>query len=156
MKRIRIVLAALLAASAASAAGTSLTAYGTYWDADAKVGRGEGAGLRLKKTFLGFGAVEARGGYVRFDDIKTDMIPVDVSINARLPFMISPYAGIGAGYYFLDSDTGNRDNLSGTFAQLGVEATFLWVGAMAEIRYYDLEDDFFDGPAYNIGLLLKW
>lgn len=152
MKKTAFALATLVLACSAIA-HTSLTAYGTYWDADAT---GKGAGLRLKKTFLGFGAVEARGGYVNFDDIKTDMIPLDVSINARLPFMISPYAGIGAGYYFLDSDIGGSDNTTGYFAQLGVEATFIWIGAMAEVRYYDLEDDFFDGPSYNIGLLVKW
>jgi len=152
MKKTTIALTTLLIACSAIA-DTSLTAYGTYWDADAT---GKGAGVRLKKTFLGFAAVEARGGYVNFDDIKTDMIPLDVSINARLPFMISPYIGVGAGYYFLDSDVGDWDNQSGQFAQVGVEATLVWFGAMAEVRYYDLEGDFFDGPSYNIGLLLKW
>ncbi|MDZ8119550.1 hypothetical protein [Pontiella agarivorans] len=152
MKKLLLLCTALIAAGCALA-DTSLSAYGTYWEADSS---GQGAGLRLKKTFLGFGAVEARGGYVNFDDIETDMIPLDASINVRLPFMISPYAGVGAGYYFMDSDAGGMDDTSGVFAQIGVEATFLWIGALAEVRYYDLEENYFDGPSYNIGLLLKW
>ena len=152
----KIVLILLIATgllAGRSRADTSLTAYGTHWDADSK---GTGAGLRLKKTFLGFGAVEARGGYVVFDDIKTDMVPLDVSINIRLPFLISPYAGVGLGYYLLDSDHKTFDNSSGYFAQVGVEVTFLVVGIMAELRYHDMEESYFDGPSFNAGILLKW
>ncbi|QBG47898.1 hypothetical protein EGM51_11010 [Verrucomicrobia bacterium S94] len=152
MKKFLLLGAALLTAGYVLA-DTSLSAYGTYWEADSS---GLGAGLRLKKTILGFGAVEARGGYVNFDNIETDMIPLDASINVRLPFMISPYAGVGAGYYFLDSDSGGIDDTSGVFAQIGVEATLIWFGALAEIRYYDLNENYFDGPTYNVGLLLKW
>jgi hypothetical protein len=152
------MILALLAASASLLittvhADTSVTAYGTYWDADDS---GKGAGLRLKKTFLGFGAVEGRGGYVNFNSTKTDVYPLDISINARLPFMVSPYAGIGAAYAILDSDLADLDNKSGYFGQLGVEATFAWIGAMAELRYYDMEGSYLDGTAVNIGILFKW
>ncbi len=152
MKKLLLFISTLLIAGYALA-DTSLSAYGTYWDAETE---GTGAGLRLKKTFLGFGAIEGRGGYVRFDDIKTDMIPLDISLNVRLPFMISPYAGVGAGYYFLDAEAGNLDDSSGLFAQVGIEATLVWFGALAEVRYYDLEENYFDGASYNIGLMLKW
>ena len=134
-------------------ADTSLTAYGTYWDAEDS---GKGGGLRLKKTFLGFGAVEGRGGYVSFSETNTEVVPLDISINARLPFMISPYAGVGAGYYFIDSDVPGSDNASGYFGQIGVEATFIWIGAMAELRYYEIEGSYLDGTAVNVGLLFKW
>lgn len=154
MKRTVLALfSTMVIMTCSSLAHTSVTAYGTYWDADST---GTGAGLRVKKTFLGFGAAEVRGGYVQFDDIKTDMIPLDVSINARLPFFISPYVGVGAGYYFLDSDLPGFDNSTGLFTQLGVEATFLLVGVMAEIRYSDLDGTYFDGASYNVGVLLKW
>jgi hypothetical protein len=143
-----IVLAAGLAQ-----ADTSLTAYGSYWDADTS---GTGAGLQLKKTFLAFGAVELSGGYVDFNDINTEMIPLEVAINARLPFFISPYAGVGAGYYIFNTDISGLDDNPGTFAQLGIEATFLMVGLMAEVRYNDLDGTYFDGTSYNAGILLKW
>ncbi|MEI6892031.1 MAG: hypothetical protein V5783_07665 [Pontiella sp.] len=147
-----LLVATVLLAGSASA-DTSLTAYGTLWDAD---DRGTGAGLRLKKTFLGFAAAEARGGYIHFDDIKTDMVPLDISINARLPFMISPYAGVGVGYYLFDSNETDFDSAVGYFAQVGVEATFLMMGIMAEIRYHDMEESYFDGASFNAGILFKW
>jgi hypothetical protein len=148
-----LILSAVLSAASTLRADTSLTAYGTYWEGD---DTGKGAGLRLKKTFLGFGAVEGRGGYVEFSDTNTEIYPLDVSINVRLPFMISPYAGIGTGYYYADSDLPGQDSISGYFGQLGVEATLLWFGAMAEVRFHDMEGSYFDGTSVNVGLLLKW
>lgn len=153
MKPWITTLAALVLTSWIANADTSLTAYGTYWDADSS---GKGAGLRLKQTFLGFGAVDGRAGYINYDSIKTDMVPLELSINARLPFMISPYVGVGGGYYALKSDLPGFDNGTGVFGQLGVEATFIWIGAMAEVRWHDLEKDYFDGTSYNAGLLIKW
>ena len=152
MKRICLTLAATLVAAALHA-DTSLTGYGTWWDGDEE---GYGAGLRLKRTFLAFGAVEARGGMVAFDDSDTDMYPLDVSVNVRLPFIVSPYAGVGAGYYFFDSPLDGLDDGSGIFGQVGVEFTFLVVGAMAEVRYHDAEADYLDGTSVNVGLLVKW
>lgn len=134
-------------------AGTSLTAYGTYWDGQ---DAGKGGGLRLKKTVLGFGAVEGRGGYVSFDQTNTEVVPLDVSLNLRLPFMISPYAGIGAGFFLTSSDRADLDNTSAYFGQIGVEATFIWIGAMAEVRWYDTGESYLDGSVFNLGLLLKW
>jgi hypothetical protein len=84
------------------------------------------------------------------------MIPLEVAVNARLPFFISPYAGVGAGYYVFNTDIAGLDDNPGYFAQLGIEATFLWFGAMAEVRYNDLDGTYFDGTSYNLGLLLKW
>lgn len=154
MRRYAIITLFIVAITAIAAhADNSLTLYGTYWDADDS---GKGAGLRYKKTFLGFGAVDGRAGYVDFNSIETEMVPLELSINARLPFMISPYIGVGGGYYLLDSKLGAVDNSGGYFAQLGVEATFLWIGAMAEIRYHDLEENYFDGTSFNAGLLIKW
>ena len=101
-------------------------------------------------------AVEGRGGYVEFSDTNTEVVPLDVSLNLRLPFFISPYAGVGAGYYLIDSDLPNADDESGYFAQLGVEVTFIWIGAMAEIRWHDIEGSYLDGTSANIGLLIKW
>ncbi len=156
-KKTLALFAVLLSAgflTSTSIADTSVTAYGTYWDGEDP---GKGAGLRLKKTILGFGAIEGRGGYVTFDDTKTDIIPLDFSLNLRLPFMISPYAGIGASYNITQSDTPSLDtNTTGYFGQIGVEATFLLVGAMAEIRWNDVEGSYFDGTSLNLGLLVKW
>ena len=152
MKRL-LVSMVLFATVCGVHADTAITAYGVYWDGDDS---GRGAGLRYRQTFMAFLAAEARTGYVEFTDTNTEVIPTEVSVIARLPFMVSPYAGVGSGYYFVESDIAGLDDFSGGFIQLGVEATFLWIGAMAEIRYYEMEESYLDGPAYNVGLLLKW
>ncbi|MEE9369765.1 MAG: hypothetical protein V3V05_13025 [Pontiella sp.] len=153
MKTQLIALLALITACMVANADTSLTAYGTYWEGD---DTGNGVGLRLKKTILGFGAIEGRGGQVKFDDTDTDVIPLDLSLNVRLPFMISPYAGVGAGYYLIDSKIPNLENVSGYFGQIGMEATFVWIGVMAEIRWHDIEGSYLDGTSFNLGVLVKW
>ncbi len=153
MKKNIVSLLILTSISLIAQADTSVTAYRTYWDGE---DIGKGGGLRLKKTFLAFAAVEARTGYVDFTDTDTQVIPAEASLNLRLPFLISPYIGAGAGYYFIDSNLPNADDQSGYFAQLGVEVTFIWIGAMAEIRWHDIEDSYLDGTSANVGLLIKW
>lgn len=155
MKRSRwlVVMSLLISMVGCAFADTAISVYGTYWDGDDS---GRGVGVRVKKTFLAFLVAEGRTGYYEFTGSDTELVPVDVAVSARLPFMISPYAGIGTGYYFASSDTYNLDNFAGGFVQVGVEATFVWIGALAEVRYYEMEEDAFDGPAYNIGLMLKF
>lgn len=152
---MRLVFWATLLCALGSFADASLTAYGTYWSSDAS---GSGGGLRLKKTFLGFGAWDVRGGAVDFDDEEVVMLPLEASVNVRMPFIISPYVGVGAGYYILESGTSQLhvDNAAGPFAQLGVEATLLWFGAMAEVRFHEPGADLVDGTSFNLGVLLKW
>ncbi len=152
LKSVFAVTAAALIALPAWA-DTSLTAFGTYWSADDP---GTGGGLRIKQTFLGFGAVEVRGGYVNFDELNMGYVPLDAALNLRLPFMISPYAGIGAEYIYADTDDSAIKDVSGYFGQVGVEATFLWVGIMAEIRYHEIEASFLDGVSVSAGVLIKW
>ncbi len=148
-----LYLGLLFVAAGCVHADTSITAYGIYWDGDDP---GRGAGVRVRKTFLAFMGVEGRTGYVEFNNTKTELIPAEVSVIGRLPFVISPYAGVGAGYYFVNSELPGLDNSSGGFAQLGVEASLLWFGAMAEIRYYEMEEKYWNGTAYNVGLFLKF
>ncbi len=136
-------------------ADTSLTGYASYWDTD-KAGEGDGYGARLKTTFLAFGSVELRGAAVDMDDKVTTLYPVDLSVNVRIPFLISPYAGVGAGYTFVDSVRPTYDDMNTLYAHLGVEVTFIWFGVMAEVRAVDAEDNNFDGVSGNIGVLFKW
>lgn len=142
----------LLAGNAKAVGKTTLTAYGTYWDQ--KTDPAYGAGLRLSKSLIDILYVDARGGYVKTDDTQTEMIPLEASLNIGLPGMITPYAGLGAGYYFVDSKV--ADDVGGYFAQLGVEFIFTKIGALAELRYLDLEGSQFDGVALNVGVLWKF
>ena len=136
-------------------ADSSLTGYVSYWDTD-KAGEGDGYGVRLKTTFLAFGSIEARGGVVELDDKVTTLYPVDLSINLRIPFIISPYVGVGAGYTFVDSVRPTYNDMNTLYAHLGVEVTFVWFGVMAEVRAVDAEDNDFDGVSGNVGVLIKW
>lgn len=148
-----LCVALLLAGAGGAYADTDITAYGIYWDGDDP---GRGAGLRVRKSILAFMAVEGRTGYVDFRSSKTKVIPAEVSVVGRLPTFISPYAGLGTGYYFVDSNVPGMDNFGGGFVQLGIEASILWFGAMAEVRYYEMSESAYNGAAYNVGLFLQF
>ena len=148
-----LYLSVLCAMVGVAHAGTDLAVYGVYWDGDDP---GTGAGLRVRKTILAFLAVEGRTGYVDFSDSGTKIIPAEVSVVGRLPTFISPYAGLGTGYYFVDSDVSGVNDFGGGFVQLGIDANILWFGAMAEIRYYEMEESAWSGAAYNLGLFLQF
>lgn len=148
-----VCLLVLFVAAGGAYTDTTITAYGIYWDGDDP---GRGAGLRVRKTVMAFLAAEGRTGYVEFTDSNAEVIPLEASIVARMPFVISPYAGVGVGHYLVDSDLSGVDDFSGGFAQLGVEASILWLGAMAEVRYYEMEESYLDGAVYSVGLILKF
>jgi hypothetical protein len=82
------------------------------------------------------------------------MVPLEVAFNIGLPGPISPYAGVGVGYYLIDNPV--IDDASGYFGQIGIEFTIVKIGAMAELRYLDLEGTYFDDLALNVGILLKF
>lgn len=144
--------ACLVAGNALGLGSNGLTAYGTYWDG---VEPGYGLGLKYSKSLLDIVSVDGRGGYIMFDDLAdTSMIPLEVAFNLGFPGPISPYAGVGVGYYLIDNPT--IDDASGYFGQIGIEFTIVKIGAMAELRYLDLEGSYFDDLSVNIGILLKF
>ncbi|WFB36882.1 hypothetical protein P3T73_03785 [Kiritimatiellota bacterium B12222] len=136
-------------------ADSSLSAYASYMNTDS-AGEGSGYGGRLKSTFLSVGSIEIHGGNVEMDDSDTTLYPFDISLNLRLPFMISPYAGVGVGYTLVDSTRPSYEDMKTLYAQLGLEITFVWFGLMAEVRAQDAENNDFDGVTGNIGIMLKW
>ena len=156
MKKMLIIL---LAAACCGIAGrvqavgnNSLTLYGTYWDTE---NAGYGLGLKYGKSLLDIVSVDGRGGYVVFDDAAdTTMVPLEVALNLAFPGPISPYAGVGLGYYFIDNPV--LDNAAGYFGQVGLELTVFKIGAMAELRYMDLEENYFDELSLNIGVLWRF
>jgi hypothetical protein len=141
----------LLAGNARAIGKTGITAYGTYWNGD---DTGYGYGIKGTKSLLDILFADARIGYINFEDSNTELIPLEASINVGLPGMITPYAGVGVGYYFVDGPRG--DNAAGYFGQIGVEVSIAMAGVFAELRYHDLEEDAFDGPSASIGILLKF
>lgn len=156
MRTLLLSLTCFFLCVTSAPAASSLAAYGSYWDAKDD---GNGIGIRYRQTFAGFVGVEGRGGYVEFDDTDTKAYPLDASVNLRLPFMISPYFGVGLGYLPVSSSVPSFDNETGSFAQLGIEVSIVWIGAMAEVRWHDISGktgDYLDGNSYQLGVFLKW
>jgi len=145
------VLTGFLACTAHAVIGGSTTLYGTYWNGDET---GYGAGLRLNKSLLDMLYIDGRGGYVEFDQGEVKMIPLEAALNLYFPGPVSPFIGAGAGYYIIDNSS--LDNRGGYFGQAGLEIKVWVIGAMAELRYMDLEDDYFDGLSINVGIVLDF
>ena len=154
-KTIAMLLATvtcLIAGNALAIGSNGITAYGTYWDGEEP---GYGLGLKYSKSLIDIVSVDGRGGYIMFDDlVDTTMVPLEVAFNIGLPGPISPYAGVGVGYYLIDHPV--VDDASGYFGQIGIEFTIVKIGAMAELRYLDLEGTYFDDLALNVGILFKF
>ena len=156
MRRIRnaclVGTCCLMFAAEAALGGSSLALYGTYWDTKDP---GYGAGLKYKLSLIDLVSVDGRGGYIRFDDGNdSGMVPLEVAFNLGLPGPISPYAGVGLGYYF--TDIPSVDDASGYFGQVGLEFTIVKIGAMIELRYMDLEEDYLDELSLNAGLVWQF
>jgi hypothetical protein len=165
MKWIIVVAVILLMGfgSVVSAGETSLAGYATYWNGTSDSGDnvdGFGGGIKLRKKLLSFFAADIRGGYVNFSDLDTAVVPVEATIMVGIPFLLEPYAGIGAGYYIVDSDS-DYENGIGTFGVVGVQFNLFVVGAMAELRYNKVDvslndENLMDGLSANVGLMIKW
>jgi outer membrane protein with beta-barrel domain len=120
------VLALLAGLAGRPASASDFTLYGAYQDTkDADQGFGVGGKLR-------FGIVDLRATY--FDDVTTDtgrndfelrMTPLEAGLAFKFASndTVSPYAGGGAGYYFLKTNRGNVDDEVGYYAVLGTDIT---------------------------------
>lgn len=142
-----------LAAGSVYALGSNgVTLYGTYWDGE---NAGYGAGLKYSKSLIDIVSVDGRAGYLAFDDaVDTTMIPLEIAFNIGFPGPVTPYAGVGIGYYLIDNP--QADDAAGYFGQVGLELTLFKIGVMAELRYMDLEEDYFDDLSLNAGIVLKF
>jgi len=143
--------------TASFAGETSLAGYATYLDGGENGGNdGVGFGVKVRQKFLGFFSADIRGGYMDFNDLDSSVIPIEGTVMIGIPFIIEPYAGLGAGYYFVDTDIPSYEDGSGVYALLGAQLNLWVVGAFAEIRYTEAELDLMDGVSVNLGLMVKW
>ena len=131
---------------------TSVAGYLTYWDGSVD---GVGGGVKLRKKFLAFFSADVRASYVDFSNADTSVIPVEATLMVGIPFLVEPYAGVGASYYFVDSDIG-IDNATGVYGVIGLQLNLWVVGALAELRWNETEEDLMDGMSANLGLMVKW
>ena len=151
MKRhIAAIILFTLSLGIATVQADSIGLYGTYWDGDLK-DEGDGIGVKIKKDY-GIFAGDLRLSKVDFEE--ADIIPIEATLLLRVPFIIQPYAGLGAGYYYADSD--ELKSGFGWYGAAGLEIHVLMLGVFGEIRQVYLEEDRLDGPVGQLGLLLNW
>ena len=144
---------ALLAIGFSTSAQAGFSAYGSYWNSDQE---GFGAGVKYEKRFLAdFVAADVSAGYIDFSSEDTQVIPLETSLTLRIPFFIEPYAGLGVGYYPIESDNDYQSS-TGYFGVVGIQATILGIGALAEYRYLDAKEEFLDGNTFNLGLTISF
>jgi len=157
---VMVAMAALVwvgVQSISYAGETSLTGFATYWDSSENGGNeGVGGGVKLRQKFLGFFSADVRASYIDFTDINTTVVPLEATLMVGIPFVIEPYAGLGASYYLFDSDISTIEDGAGVYGVLGLQLNLWIVGAMAEIRYTEAEENLMDGMSANLGLMIKW
>ena len=137
MKKITMVMMALLLASGSAWATDNIAVFGSYWntkDLDWGGGGGLKLGIPLGSPDRTPVALEFRGAYYRdlskgrFDDqagfnLKIRDIPVEAGLRLDLAprAPLNLYLGAGGSYHFLDSNVGNLSNEVGYYGLIGLE-----------------------------------
>lgn len=129
----------------ARAENMSLGAFGTYHKFD-DWGENWGAGAKWRLDFAKYLGVDVRGSWIRLEDLRADLVPVEVTLLAQLPLPdgVTPYIGIGGGYYFFLGDESAAEDNAGFYPLVGVELAFgessNW-SMFVEARWLFLETD---------------
>jgi outer membrane protein W len=176
MKKCVLTLFTLCVASVISshAIKFDVAPYGSYVDAG-DLSHSYGGGAKAKLAILDFLAVDARASYLRTDVGKVDMVPLEATAIFQIRLLketLTPYAGIGVGYYMFASGDVDLKNDVGFYPMLGLEfrpTKSKKFGIFAEVRYLFLEsdlDDFspdirgssadMDGVGVNVGVLFRF
>lgn len=166
------IIAAVLLAAATCTQAAKIGGYAAYLDGN-DLGDGAGAGVMVRfGMFDDVLSLDARGSYLSFDHLS--MIPLEVALRLRAPIgPLGAFAGVGAGYYYLDPDKGPSDDNIGAFPFVGLD---FGLGDRAvlfgEVRWLYLETDIdtatdaaknigsgdadVDGLGVNIGFMFKF
>lgn len=120
-----------------------------------------GAGFQPVDWF----SADLRAGYLRADDESLDIIPIEAVAMFRAFNLdtVEPYAGIGVGYYFMDSDDISTDDSQAVFPLVGMDLRLpeTKLRIFGEVRYMFFDDDIsddidssMDGLGANLGV--RW
>ncbi len=168
----------LLAAAAAALVGCShgrgaeVGIFGTGLDSK-DLGEGFGGGVKVELNPLDRVSMDARVGYVNFDDTEVELIPLEVAGLVNFPMLgerIVPYAGGGVGFYHFDGNGAELDDNVGFFPLVGLEVGLQRISILAEARWLFLQTDVdaskaeltgiteanIDGLGINIGALYRF
>lgn len=175
-KGVALVLCAavLAVAGAGCSTGSGLECglFGSYLDSD-DLGKGYGGGAKVEFNPIDVVSVDARASYIRFDDTRIDMIPLEAAALLNFPILfehIVPYLGAGVGYYVFEGSGADLDNEVGYFPLAGLEIGLHTLSLLAEARWLFLETDVEDGKGrlehatkadvdglgVNLGLLFRF
>jgi len=143
MKKLLLTVAFIsvgLLSAKAQLAGLEFGGYGSYWKPK-DLDKGYGGGAVVRAQLFGFLGADARVGYFQFDNPTVDMIPIEATALLRFPFpLVSPFAGIGAGYYQFSGEKGfSLDDEAGWFGTAGLDVTLGDLRVFFEWRYQFLE-----------------
>jgi hypothetical protein len=178
MKRLLISLAVLCLSATVATADSGWGFFGSYWspsDGEASFGPG------LQLSFETIPGVQFNLRLSYFDDVmdkddgpELEVIPVEAGLGLVAPIVdrLNAYGGIGAGYYFMDSDADVDDEVGffvhgglsydvardkkvygGSRASLFVEAMYRSVTADDAAYSGDVD---LDGLVLNGGLMVRW
>lgn len=147
------IIAAVMIAATPCTQAAKVGGYVAYLDGN-DWGDGTGAGVMVRFGSLdSVLSMDVRGSYVSFDHLS--MIPLEVALRLRIPAgPLGAFAGVGAGYYYLNPDNGPSDDNVGAFPFVGLDVglgnqTVLF----GEVRWLYLETDIDSAidAAKNIG-----
>jgi hypothetical protein len=179
MKKILVMLAALVIGATVASAGGGVGVFGSYWDTK-DLGPGFGGGVKFKADLAEFFAFEVRASCItKLDDWEGDdelfIIPIEAGLMFNIPLgdevPITLYGGGGGGYAILpEADDVDYDDEFCFFGVGGLEIA-MGEGAslFAEAQYRFLEIDGADtdvgdfeaegklsGLSVNAGLLFRF
>jgi opacity protein-like surface antigen len=152
--------------------GVELGVFGTGLDSK-DLGEGFGGGVKLELNPLDRISVDARAGYIHFDDANVEMMPLEAAGLLNFPMLgerIVPYVGAGVGYYHFDGNGADIDDEFGFFPLVGLEVGLQRLSVLAEARWLFLQTDVdaakaelanitkanIDGVGINLGVLYRF
>lgn len=169
-----LILISLFTASSVCAGGSSIQAFGSWWEAgdtDSSYGGG------LRATMGDDLAIDAAWTFIVGDEFtldngqETDIDGLDSHIfdlGLRYTFPAEIYVGGGGSYFFLDSDEGSTDGEFGLYGLVGwsfgkrnlrffVEGVYRYTEATIELdgmtTNYDVS---YDGFGANAGIMYRF
>ena len=137
------------------------------------LGEGYGGGVKLELNPLDMVSVDARAGYINFDDTNVEIMPLEAAGLYNFSMLgerIVPYAGAGVGYYHFDGNGAEIDDNVGFFPLVGLEIGLQRLSVLAEARWLFLQADVdsakaelanitnanVDGLGINVGVLYRF
>lgn len=140
---VLLAIGAVVLGGCAHGRGVEMGVFGTGLDST-DLGEGFGGGVKVEFNPLDRVSLDARAGYIHFDDTDVEVIPLEAAGLLNLPMLgerIVPYVGAGVGYYHFDGNGADLDDQVGFFPLAGIEIGLQRLSVLAEARWLFLQTD---------------